>query len=51
MDYVVTLMFGDMQSRKPFRDGGKKGPEYSLLIGHPLSDGEGAPQTSPLSAS
>jgi len=42
-------MFGAMRSGKNFRDGGRKGPQYSLLIKPPLSDDEGAAQASPLS--
>lgn len=51
MGYAVTLMFGAKRSGKPFRDGGREGPEYSPLIRPTLSDDEGTLQTSPLSAS
>ena len=50
MGHTVALMFRDMLSGRPFRDRGRKGPEYSLLIEPPLSDDEGAAQASLLSA-
>jgi len=43
-------MFGATQSERYFRNGGRKGPGYSLLIEPPLSDDEGEVQASPLSA-
>ena len=43
-------MFGATQSGRSFRDGGRKGPEYSPLIEPPLSDNDGAVQASSLSA-
>lgn len=51
MSYVIALIFGATRSGKPFRDVGRKGPEYSPLIGPPLSDDKGTPQVSPLSVS
>jgi len=44
-------MFVATQSRKSFKDGGRKGLEYSPMIGPPFSDDEGTPQTSPVSTS
>lgn len=46
MGYAATLMFGAMQSGRTYRNEGRKGPEYSLLISPPLGDEEGVAQAS-----
>jgi len=47
--HAATLMFGATQSGKYFKDQRRKVLEYIPLIVPPLSDDEGAAQSSPLS--
>jgi len=49
MGYATTLMFGTTRSRKKYRNKGKKGPEYSLLISPLQGDKEEIAKVSPQS--